>query len=96
MSKELFLKNKKLANDWRAVAHGDVFEQVLTHARSQIAQQGPSREELRGVELLAHTLLTICDSEEKDFVFPSPGLIHYTESMPEDPRAPKPKRSKKG
>lgn len=96
MSKELFLKNKKMASEWRSIASGELFQQVLTHARSQIAQQGPTQEELRGAEFMAHTLLTIAETEESSFVFPSPGLIHYTESMPEDPRAPKPKRSKKG
>jgi len=93
MSAEL-LKNKKLASEWRSIAGGEVFEQVLTHARAQIAQQGPTREELRGVEFMAHTLLTIADAEESSFVFPSPGLIHYTETMPEDPSL-KPRKKKK-
>lgn len=89
MSKELFLKQKKFASEWRSIAGGDLFQQVLTHARAQIAQQGPTREELRGVEFMAHTLLTIAEPEEQSFVFPSPGLVHYTEAMPEDPRQPK-------
>jgi len=95
MSKELFLKETTLAATWRAISGGETFEKVLTYARSQIAQQGPTREELRGVELLAHTLLTISEPEESDFIFPSPGLVHERETMPEDPRDTKQKPRKK-
>jgi len=95
MSKDLFLKEVQLASAWRSIAGGENFQKVLTYARSQIAQQGPTREELRGVELLAHTLLNIAEPEFSEFSFPSPGIIHERETMPEDPRDAKQKPRKK-
>ncbi len=92
MSKDLFLKQSKLASEWRGIAGSQSFEQVLTYARAQIAQQGPTREELRGVELLAQTLLNIAEPDDLSFVFPSPGLNHQPDTMPEPE---KPKKSKK-
>lgn len=95
MSKDLFLKDKTLAAAWRATAGSENFEKVLTYARSEIARKGPTQEEFRGCELMAHTLLTLADAEESDFVFPSPGLVHYTDSMPKRPEEQKARKQQK-
>lgn len=91
MSKELFLKNTELAKSWRSVTHGDVFDKVLIYARSEIAQGAPTRDDLRGAELMAHTLMTLADAEETGFEWPSSGLQHQAEVMPDKT---KPKRKK--
>ncbi len=92
--KEQFLKLKELSSSWRTTAASTEFETVLTYARSEIASKGPTREELRGVELMAHTLLNLAEPEEISFQFPSPGLNHMPDVMP-DREPSKPSRKKK-
>ena len=85
MTRELFLKDRALADRWRKITHGEDFERVLTYARAHIAEGGSSLEELRGVERLAHALLNMAEAEEKPFAFPTSGLHHQPEIMPERP-----------
>lgn len=92
MSKELFLKNKELSSKWRDMALSDNFEQVLTFARSEISQQGPSTEMLKGAELMAHTLLTLAEPEEVSFLWPKTGLDHMADKMPTRPAESKRKK----
>lgn len=94
-TKELFLKDRKLASDWRGIAGGNTFETVLTYARAMIVEGAPSRDELRGVELLAHTLTTMAEPNEVPFNFPSPGLHHDVDAMPEATGEPKNKAKRK-
>lgn len=89
MTKDLFLKDRKLASEWRGIAGGTAFETVLTYARAMIVERAPSRDELRGVEMLAHTLLNMAEPEETAFEFPSPGLVHDVDAMPEREKQPK-------
>lgn len=94
MSKELFLKNKALANKWREMATSDDFAAVLIFARSEIVSHAPDQAELRGVERLAHTLRTLADAEDAPFEWPTSGINHHPEAPPERPeQAPAPATS---
>lgn len=84
-SKKLFFKVKDLAPFWAKIAHDDQFELVLTFARAEFAESQPSSEELRGAERFAGILQTLADNEEGSTPFPSPGLHHHIDKLPERP-----------
>lgn len=94
MTKDIFLKEKELASWWRGIAGDPRFEKVLAFARSRIFEGAPDREELVGAELMVHTLTNLAEAEDQPFEFPSPGLHHEADQMPER-EEDKPKKGKK-
>lgn len=72
-----FRKQKDLYDYWNAVAVTDNFQQVLTYARSTIAEGGGlTPDMLAGVNLLATTLVTMIEEPNMGMPSYSTGLNH--------------------
>jgi hypothetical protein len=95
MTKELFLKDKKLAAQWRSIVNDGLLDLVLLYARGEIVERAPSQEELRGAELMAHTLHELAEVEPTEFEFPNPGLHHDLDRMPGNGHTKQTKAKKK-
>lgn len=85
-SKEQFLRDKKLAGEWNSITKGETFEKVMLHVRCAMMETAPSREELIGAEHVIHLMSNIAENEAQPFDFPSPGLHHEIDAMPEKPK----------
>lgn len=81
-TKEQFLKDKRLAAQWRTIVGDGLLDKVLLYARGEIVERAPSREELVGAELMAHTLQQLAEVEPEPFEFPNPGLHHDLDRVP--------------
>ena len=81
-TKELFLKDKKLAAQWRTIVNDGLLETVLLYARGEIVERKPTQEELVGAELMAHTLKQLAEVDPEPFEFPNPGLHHDLDRVP--------------
>lgn len=95
-AKTNFLHNKELAKWWASIAHDSRFTDVLTHARSFIMESTPERSVVQGAEHLISVLETMTDNPETGMDFPSPGLVHNVDSMPDiqtDEQSDAPKKS---
>lgn len=85
-SKALFLKSKDVPAFWASICGNDNFEIVLTFARSEFAESQPTQDELKGAEKFIQILRTISSNEESNLPFPSAGLIHQIDKMPDKPK----------
>lgn len=94
-TKDQFLKEKKLATQWRTIVNDGLLDTVLLYARGEIVERAPSREELVGAELMAHTLKQLAEVEPEPFEFPNPGLYHDIDRVTETVDNKKPKAKKK-
>lgn len=76
-AQQQFTKDKTLCDKWTAIAVTDDFQKVITYARAAILEGGSlTPDMMTGVNLLATTLVTICNTEEP---LPSNydiGLVH--------------------
>ena len=60
-----FQKQKDLYEMWMAICPTDNFQKVLAHARADLMESGGmSSEMIHGANLLAMTLVTLCDTQE--------------------------------
>jgi len=76
-SKELFLKNKPLREQWAAVAHADWFAEVCTYARAVLMDTNAlSTEFLHGAIKFEDTLRELADEDSKAQEWAKPGLVH--------------------
>ena len=72
-----FLKEKNLADKWTAIAVTDDFQKVITYARATLVEGGSlTPDMMAGVNLLATTLVSMCNAEEAPSMNYSTGLIH--------------------
>ena len=94
MAKDQFLRDKELVKKW-VVVRNEFLDSVLTFARADMMESGPSAEEIKGAERLIHAMRNLPEGESPSFKFPSPGLKHQIDKMPEPlTDQPKPKENK--
>lgn len=76
-SQSQFLKDKELCKMWTAIALTDDFQKVVTYARAALLEgQSLTPDMMAGVNLLATTLVSLCDSQEQLPANFNIGLVH--------------------
>lgn len=89
-----FQKHKDICDFWTAVAMTDNFQTVVTYARAVIMENGGlSPDMLAGVNLLATTLVSMCETQEPLPSVISTGLVH--DLTPQRNTTPPTKKSSK-
>lgn len=74
--KELFNRDKELAQKWGAVSHADYFEKALLFATGIMGEGDVTTEQLAGAKKLKEILLTMADTEADFSNEPMSGLKH--------------------
>lgn len=84
-AKENFLRDKDLVKWWVSITHDPRYDAVVTHARSMIMESAMERAEMVGARHILGVLETMAETPDKAFEFPSPGVIHNVDKMPDPP-----------
>lgn len=82
-AKEVFLKDKVLADKWSGWVHGPDFERVLAFADGELVNQPDLTPDImRGAKIFKRILLTLSEVETDASDFPKPGLNHDLDPKP--------------
>lgn len=81
-TKELFLKNKDLADKLNAVVCSDWFNEACVYARAAMLESKVTTEQLDGARMFLDTLSTLAEYERAPQSFPTTGLHHALDKFP--------------
>jgi len=75
-SKELFLRQTELKNQWAAVVFADWFQQVMMFAMSDFTEKDVTKEQLDGAKKFKESMLNLVDVQVESATFPTSGISH--------------------
>jgi len=75
-SRELFLRQVDLKNQWAAVVFADWFQQVMMFAMNDFTEKDVTKEQLDGAKKFKESMLNLVDVQVENAATVSSGITH--------------------
>jgi len=91
--KELFQRSKDNVKQGLAIVKHDMFDMLITFAKSEFATRNPTNEQMVGANEFIRTLYSMVDPIDIPIEFPQPGLEHNLDVARKELPKVEPKKS---